>query len=79
MSLVHSSNIHDVECLMTRLAYRDAHDQGDAMVVEHLATIGKRLRARIALSATAGLDGLQGEVTGRVAPIQWKKIGSGKP
>ena len=69
-SLAHSSDIHDVECLMTRLAYRDSHDQGGAMVVEHLATGGKRLRARLALSATAGLGGERSSALAWAAAVE---------
>lgn len=46
-----------VEAMMGRLASGDRLDRAGVMVQEHLSTGGKRVRARLALAATAALGG----------------------
>lgn len=52
-----SPGLAQVEQLMLDLASGDRLDRCGVMAAEHLATGGKRLRARLALSATAALGG----------------------
>ena len=51
------SNLESVEAIMMRLARGERSEHAGAMVTEHLETGGKRLRARLALSATSALNG----------------------
>ena len=54
-----------VEGLMVRVCAADTFDRMSVITSEHLATGGKRLRARLALGATEGLGG------NRAAAIPW--------
>ena len=51
------SYLDSVESIMMRLARGERSEHAGAMVTEHLETGGKRLRARLALSATSALNG----------------------
>lgn len=51
------SYLESVESIMMRLARGERSEHAGAMVTEHLETGGKRLRARLALSATSALNG----------------------
>ena len=51
------SDLDVVEAIMVRLACGERTEHTGAMVTEHLNTGGKRLRARLALSATSALNG----------------------
>jgi geranylgeranyl diphosphate synthase type I len=59
-----TSLVADVEAFMRRLAVSEKADKLGSIGVEHLATGGKRLRARIALAA---LEALGGDPAGAVA------------
>lgn len=55
---------------MVRIARGDREERGGKMVQEHLATGGKRLRARLALAATAALGGQRRDAMGWAAAVE---------
>jgi geranylgeranyl diphosphate synthase type I len=69
-SLRSAANVDAVERLMRALASGDRLDRGGVMVQEHLATGGKRLRARLVLTATAALGGQRGDAVGWAAAVE---------
>ena len=57
IDIASNSHLESVESIMMRLARGERSEHAGAMVTEHLETGGKRLRARLALSATSALSG----------------------
>lgn len=62
--------LEHVERLMRTLAGGDRLERGGIMVQEHLATGGKRIRARLALAATAALGGQREAALGWAAAVE---------
>lgn len=69
-SLRSAHQLEHVEHLMRILASGERLERGGVMVQEHLATGGKRIRARLALSATAALGGQREDALGWAAAVE---------
>ena len=69
-SLRCDADLDAVEQRMRSLAAGDRLERGGVMVQEHLATGGKRLRARLALAATAALGGDRSTAVGWAAAVE---------
>ncbi|MEL6342612.1 MAG: polyprenyl synthetase family protein [Myxococcota bacterium] len=69
-SLRSSADLEDVERMMRSLAAGDRLERSGVMVQEHLATGGKRIRARLALCATAALGGRRRDGLGWAAAVE---------
>ena len=62
--------LRDVELLMARLAGGDRLERTGVMVQEHLSTGGKRIRARLALSAAAAMGAPRARAVGWAAACE---------
>lgn len=69
-SLRSHADLDRVEHLMRTLASGDRLERGGVMVQEHLATGGKRIRARLALCATAALGRPRADAVGWAAAVE---------
>ena len=69
-SLRSAADLDNVERLMRSLASGDRLERAGVMVQEHLATGGKRIRARLAMCATAALGGDRGDAIGWAAAVE---------
>ncbi|MFT5683523.1 MAG: geranylgeranyl pyrophosphate synthase [Myxococcota bacterium] len=65
-----SAMLDEVERMMRRLSAGDRMERTGVMVQEHLATGGKRLRARLALCAMEALGGSRGDGVGWAAAVE---------
>ena len=70
ISMFEESSLKEVEQMMNRLAQGGRIEQAGLMVQEHLATGGKRLRARLALSATTALGARRESAIGWAAAVE---------
>ncbi len=69
-SLRSTAHLGEVEGLMGTLAAGERIERTGVMVQEHLNTGGKRLRARLALTATAALGGNREDAVGWAAAVE---------
>ena len=69
-SLRSTAFLDDVEHIMASLAAGDRIERTGVMVQEHLNTGGKRLRARLALTATSALGGQREDAIGWAAAVE---------
>jgi geranylgeranyl diphosphate synthase type I len=65
-----SEQLDDVERLMRSLSAGDRLERAGVMVQEHLACGGKRIRARLALSAMEALGGARADAVGWAAAVE---------
>ena len=68
--LAGDQGLADVEALMQRLAVGDAHDHAATIVLDHLASGGKRLRAPLALAAAEALGKKASDAIGWAAACE---------
>ena len=69
-SLQSANGLQAVDSIMRRLASGERLERGGVMVQEHLSTGGKRIRARLALSATAALGATRDSALGWAAAVE---------
>ena len=68
--LVGDQGLADVEALMQTLAAGEGHDHAATIVLDHLASGGKRLRARLALAAAEALGRRASDAIGWAAACE---------
>lgn len=64
------ASLADVEARMRRLSAGDRLERAGVMAQEHLSTGGRRVRARLALAATAGLGGETGRAVAWAVAVE---------